>query len=94
MAIVPPPPNAMNVVKHHLDQSDAVLTIPLSHSNDRYVQHPPRKSTNISIPTTPPSPIPLPLPTPTSSLVRPQAQRIHSGKNVRIPYPHSVSFVF
>jgi hypothetical protein len=59
MAIVPPPPNAMNVVKHHLDQSDAVLTIPLSHSNDRYIQHPPRKSTNIPIPTTPPSPIPL-----------------------------------
>jgi hypothetical protein len=92
---VVPPPNVMNVVKHHLDQSDAVPIIPLHHSNDRYGQHAPRKSTNMSIPPTPPSPIPLPLPTPTSSLVRPQAQRIHhSGKNLRIPYPNSVSPIF
>jgi hypothetical protein len=95
MAIVPAP-TVMNVVKHHLDQSDTVPINPLSHSNGRYVQHSAKKPANISIPGTPPSPslLPLPLPTPTSSLVRPQAQRIYSEKNVRIPYPHSVSFKF
>jgi hypothetical protein len=95
------PSNVMNVVKHHLDQSDTVPLIPLHHhQNDRYLQHPQRKSINISIPATPPPqpppppPLPLPLPTPTSSIIRPHAQRIQPGKNIRIPITHSVSLNF
>jgi hypothetical protein len=91
----PPPPNVMNVVKHHLDHSDTVPLIPITHQNDRYLQYPHRKSTNVLISATPPpAPLPLPLPTPTSSLVRPQAQRIQPGKNTRIPYTHAVSLNF
>jgi hypothetical protein len=91
--------NVMNVVKHHLDQSDTVPLMPLHHQNDRYIHHPQRKSMNISISPTPPpppvpAPLPLPLPTPTSSLIRPHAQRMQPGKNIRIPMTHSVSLNF
>jgi hypothetical protein len=87
-----PPPTVMNVVKHHLDQSDAIPLMPLSRHSERYFQHAQRKSTHIPISVTPP--LPLPLPTPTSSFVRPHAQHIQPGKNIRIPYTHSVSFNF
>jgi len=91
-----PRPNVMNVVKHHLDQQDTIPLMPLTHQNDIYVQHAQRKSRNISISATspPPPPLPLPLPTPTSSFIRPQTQRIQSGKTIRIPYTHSVSLNF
>ncbi len=95
VSMVPPlPPNAMNVVKHHLDQSDTVPLISLPPQNDRYMQHSQRKSSNIPIPTIPPQALPLPLPTPTSSLIRPHAQRLPPGKNIRIPYIHTVSLNF
>jgi hypothetical protein len=89
-----PPPNVMNVVKHHLDQSDIGPLIPMTHQNDRYMQQLSRKSISFPISSSSPPILPLPLPTPTSSLIRPTAQRIQPGKNIQIPYTHSVSLNF
>lgn len=98
----PPPSNVMNVVKHHLDHSDTMPMMPLSHQTDRYMQRSQRKSIHMSIPpvsqptssSSSSSSLPLPLPSPTSSIVRPQAQRIQPGKTNRISYTHSVSMHF
>jgi hypothetical protein len=90
-ASVVPPPNMMNMAKHHLDQSDAISMIPIPHQNERYIQQPQRKLINIPISPASSSPLPLPLPSPTSSLIRPTAQRVQPGKNIRIPYTHPVS---
>ncbi len=92
---LPPPSNVVNVVKHHLNYSDSVPLMPMSRQNDRYMQQSQRKLINVPKCTTPPQqPLPLPLPTQTSSIIRPTAQRVQPGKNLRNPFSHSVSLSF
>lgn len=89
--IVPAPPTVMNIVKHHLDHSDAIPILPLSHQDDRYAQHSHKQSVNFPSSRSESIPISLPLPTPTSSIVRPQAQRHPSAKASRTSFSHTVS---
>ncbi|CAF1213810.1 unnamed protein product [Rotaria sordida] len=88
---IQPLATAINVTKHHLDPSDTVPLIPRIHQNDRYIQHAQRKTTNIPISSNSSPPLPLPLPTSTSAFTRPSAQRVQSGKILRVPYSHSVN---
>lgn len=91
ISIASAPSTVMNVVKHHLDHSDTLPILPLSHQDDRYAQHSHAQSVNFPSSRSPSVPISLPLPTPTSSIVRPQAQRPPLAKLTRPSYSHPVS---
>jgi hypothetical protein len=53
--LLPPPSNVMNVVKHHLDHSDAIPLIPSTRQHDRYAQQSQSKLNNIPRCSSPPS---------------------------------------